>query len=98
MTARPKRDAAALFGRALKAHVQGLGHAITLADIRARPWASATFEGERVELSAQGADPAWTASLGEAGLDVRGYLVADLVARPMDAATVRVEALLIRDA
>lgn len=99
MSARRPLDPAALLGRAVAAHARSHGHAVTVADVTTRPWASATFEGERVGLALHGSAicPLWVADLPEADLRVRGYLVADLAARTA-APSVHIEALLIRDA
>ena len=86
-----------MFRRALIAWAGEHGRVLTVGAIRARPWASATFEGERVAvaLAPTDLDAAWSAGLAEAELHVRGYLVADL---SVEAGGAMLEALLIRAA
>lgn len=99
---RPLRepDAAGRLGRALKASAVTAGVAVEVADARARPWSSATFTGERVELTLRVAPEAaaWIAGLGEADLPMRGWFVADLVAASLSDDGVAVEALVLRAA
>ena len=92
-------DPAVLLFRAVARRAPGNGHAIRLGDVRARPWASATFEGERVKIELHGVEPgaAWLADLPEAELKVRGHYVADLVVHATGPSTVRIEALLLLD-
>ncbi len=99
MTARRPSDPAALLARAIALHARGRGHSFGLGEVGARAWASATFEGERVEIDLLGVDPgtAWLSGLPDAELAVGRHFVADLAVRPLGASSVRVEALLLRD-
>lgn len=100
MIARPLIDPGTLLARAVVAHARALGSTVTARATRTRPWASATYDGEQVELAIDrdGADDAWLLDLPEAELAVRGYFVADLAIGPVADSTVTVEALLIRAA
>ena len=100
MTGRGPIDPGALLARAIAAYARKLGSTVTVRATRTRPWASATFDGEQVELTIHhdGADHAWLRGLPEAELTVRGYLAADLAVGSADASTVTAEALLIRAA
>lgn len=100
MTARLREDAGALLGRALTLFAREHGRTLVLGAVRTQPWASATFEGERVviDVSYPVADAAWLADLVEAELHVRGYLVADLAVDDTADDAVSIEALLIRAA
>ncbi|WP_375426829.1 hypothetical protein [uncultured Sphingomonas sp.] len=100
MTARPFRDLAALLARALVAHARDRRCGFAIGDATGRPWASATFEGERVSIELRRVDPgaAWLADLPDADLLVRGHHVADLVVERLGPTTIRIHALLLRDA
>lgn len=83
---RVEPDAITLLSRALRASAHGAGLRIELSDARSRPWSSATFDGERIELNltADGAAQGWLAGLGEADLPMRGWFVADLELRGVE--------------
>lgn len=97
MMGRPSADPAALLAKAIAHDTQGCS--FQLGQVRTRPWASATFEGERVEIELNGVEPgaAWLAELPETELKVRGHYVADLVVLATGPSSVRVEALLLLD-
>ena len=99
MTARRQIDPAALLVRAVAQYARGQSHAFRLGEISARPWASATFEGERVEIELNGVEPGavWLADLPDAELKVRRHYVADLVVHAIGPSAVRIEALLLLD-
>lgn len=90
-------DKAALLARALIAHARSARVPVEVTGIRSRPWASATFVGERIELDLRvDGSGNWAARLGDADLPVRGACVADLSVRAA-AGAFRVEALLLHD-
>ncbi|WP_375403771.1 hypothetical protein [uncultured Sphingomonas sp.] len=93
------RDPVALLARAITGYARAHGCAFRIGYLSGRPWASATFEGERVELELDDVEPgaAWLSELPDAELTVREHHVADLVVRPLSDSSVRVEALLLRD-
>jgi hypothetical protein len=97
MMVRPSADPAALLAKAIAQHTQCCS--FQLGQLRTRPWASATFEGERVEIELHGVEPraAWLAKLPEIELKVRRYYVADLAVHATGPSSVRVEALLLLD-
>jgi hypothetical protein len=97
MTMRLPADPAALLAKAIAQHTQGCS--FQLGQLRTRPWVSATFEGQRVEIELNGVEPgaAWLAELPETELKVRRHYVADLVVLATGPSSVRVEALLLLD-
>lgn len=99
MSERPARDPAALLVRAIEASALAAGVAVTVAEIRTRSWASATFEGERCRLLLYFDEPPanWLAALPDADLPVRDYFVADLCVRSVANGGVELEILLLRD-
>lgn len=100
MKARREPDASALLGRALGANASAAGVAVEVADARVRPWSSAIFTGERINLTlrvAPGA-AAWIAVLSETEMPMRGWFVADLVIASTTVDELTVEALVLRDA
>ena len=76
------RDAEAQFARALVTAARASGLEPVLAELRSRPWASATFVGTRVSLvMVAPRSPAlhgWVAALAEAELPMPGHLLASL--------------------
>ena len=76
------RDAEARLGRALHSSAQAAGLAIELTDMRARPWASATFVGTQVSLvMSSPRSPTldrWLSDLPLAELPMRDHLLASL--------------------
>lgn len=91
----------ARLGRALVAGARAAGCDLAILDTSSRPWASATFVGERVDLTMRcqdGPAEAWLATLPDADLSVRGCFVADLAVRGVAGQEVRLKALLLRAA
>jgi hypothetical protein len=76
------RDAEARLARALHSSAHAAGLAIELADVRARPWASATFVGIQVSLVVSSPrSPTlgrWLSDLPLAELPMRDHLLASL--------------------
>lgn len=105
-----RADGATLLARALIADAAASGVALCLRDWTSRPWASATFVGERHEgvlaivprpgpdAAAAAAAAAWVAAAGAAALTVRGQIVADLVATRRPDGQVAIEALTLLEA
>lgn len=87
-----------MLGRALAESARAAGASVEVADARRRPWASATFVGERVEMAlrVEGETAgSWLAALPNEELVLHGWLVADLVVNQAPGG--KLEALVLRD-
>lgn len=91
------KNPGALLGRALLAHARAFGCEAAVVESRGRPWASATFTGERMVIAVSGGAGlhGWIESLAEAELPVRGYYSAELVVTERTGSGAMLEALLI---
>jgi len=103
IAARPPRvraDAATLLARLLAARAAAAGVVLIVQDWRTRPWASATFVGERHEVLAAmtgEAAPGFLAGLPEADLPLRGHLVADVAVERTGDGLCRIAVLTLTD-
>lgn len=100
MRARLTGDIGALLGRALEADAATADAAVTVGEVHARPWCSATFEGERCRVVLYFAAPptAWLDALPEAELPMRLHYVADLRICSVAAGGAELEALVLKEA
>lgn len=88
-------------GEMLAAHLVRRGGAgATLLGWTARPWASATFEGQLLRVELQLAEEhrvGFVSGIEEAEFPLRRHFVADLAARTEDRETLVVDALVIAE-
>lgn len=77
---RDGRDTVALLVRALRASAAAAGVGMEVIHAASRPWSSATFSGEQVDLAVKLGEDAstWLGGLSESDLPMRGWFVADL--------------------
>lgn len=98
-------DAGTLLVRAVEADAFGAGCLIRIGEATWTLWASATFNGARHALCVEADDsPAlerWLTALPQAGLAMRGHLLAELVVRGISRAdrmaTIALEALTVEE-
>lgn len=96
----PLADAATLLARALIADAARAGLTVRSLAHRSHEWSSATFVGERHEVSliVDGDAADWLAALPTTDLPLRGHIVADLRVVGADGdAAVRIEVLTIEE-
>ena len=93
-------DVATLLERRLRISAEAAGVSVGIVAGDATPWASATFNGARHQLTLESADAgfaAWLATLPEADLPLRGHLVADLTVAHAADGVARIEVLSVEE-
>ncbi len=93
-------DVTTLLERRLRIAAEAAGVAIEIVASEATPWASATFNGARHQLTLASTDAgfaAWLATLPEADLPLRGHLVADLIVTGGDGRVATIEVLSVEE-
>ena len=93
-------DVTALLERRLRISAEAAGVSIGIVAADAIPWASATFNGARHQLTLESVDVGfalWLATLPEADLPLRGHLVADLIVTHAADGAAKIEVLSVEE-